>query len=120
MNTVTIWIANDTFERVIQKIVARSQALPESHNPFYNLSPKQAEEYIWKNIQKEVESYCSSPLANLNEGDRAFTFGAPLNDTVFMLTGCELPSHNLHTHTIEVYFNEGKSNSYTADFYALI
>ncbi|QHE95805.1 hypothetical protein LCG56_21100 [Pseudomonas cannabina pv. alisalensis] len=120
MKYVTVWIADDTFKRMIKKMVDRSQVLPSDYNPYYNLTPEQAKEYIWKNITNEVKSYCSSPFANLTERDHAFTFGPPLNDTIFMLTGCELPRHNLHIQQIQVDFNEGESNSYTADFYALI
>lgn len=121
MNEITVWINAATLERMTQKIFARSQKItPSTRNPYSGLTVDQSREFVWKNVKKEVTQHCSSPNANLNNLKLALIFGAPLDDTVFMLTGCEFPGDSVPHEKFSVEYNEGASKTFIVDFYAMV
>lgn len=121
MKEITVWIQPRTLEKIAQKIFAVSQNLPPSkRNPFYGLTLPACEALVWKNVQKEVSDYCLQKEANLNDLRLAFVFGAPLDDTVFMLTGCEFPGDTVPHQRFSVAHHEGLSETFTVDFYAYL
>ncbi len=121
MKEITIWINATTMESMAGKIYAHCQSLqlPPS-SPYDKLTQSDCHDIIWKNIQKEVTEHCSAPDANLNNLSLALVFGLPLNDTVFMLTGCNVPGQSVEQRSFFVQNHSGGSLTFTADFYALV
>lgn len=121
MKEITVWIQPRTLEKMANKILAVSQKLrPSKTNPFVGLTLPACEALVWKNVEKAVSDYCLLKHANLNDPRLAFTFGAPLDDTVFMMTGCEFPGDTVPHQRFSVAHHEGLSETFTVDFYAYL
>lgn len=120
MKTITVWIERKTHEEIAKVIVENVKTF--SNDDYKNLTLEDCKNIIFNNIEKAVSSYCTSMVkhnkpAELNDPYMAFSFGAPLGDAVFMLTGCRLPDGVPQVSFAIPDNYEGLSESFTVDFY---
>ncbi len=117
MPQMTVMCQRSTLASMLAKMEARAALVSKNH-PTYGMNQTQLEKVLWQSVEKAVATHCASlhtdPLRVF-----AFIVGAPLNDTVFMGTGCELqPQLPQHTFAIEHVPEDGVVMM--ADFYSLI
>lgn len=119
MQQVTLWMNTREMERMVDKIMGKLAELNVSeHLPCAGITRENCPDYILDRLKKEIESYGNQPAADLNNFNLAFVFGQPLNDTVFMLSGCYYPAASQPpTVVCDMQHNGGASESYTVDFY---
>jgi hypothetical protein len=102
---------------MLAKMEARAALISKRH-PVYGMNQAQLEKVLWQVIEKELTTHCSSPHTDpLNVF--AFIVGAPLNDTVFMCTGCELQPLLPH-HTFAVAHAPKDGVTMMVNFYSTI
>ncbi len=119
MQQIKLWINRLEMERMVDKIMERLAELNVTqYSPCAGITRENCPDYILDRLKKELESYGTQPAPDLNNLNLAFVFGLPLNDTVFMLTGCLYPAASEPPTVIcDMQHNAGASESYTVDFY---
>jgi len=119
MRQVKLWLNSQELDRMVDKIMGRlAEINPSEFSPVAGITRENCPEYILNKLKKEVEEYGLTPAADLNNMHLAFVFGLPLNDTVFMLTGCRYPEGAaVPTAICNMEHNAGASDSYAVDFY---
>ncbi|ENQ6875304.1 hypothetical protein ACEQMU_004777 [Salmonella enterica] len=119
MKVAKVWIDKRTIDAMVDKILTRLESLDsKASSPCAGITRENCPDYIFARVKEEIEAYGRRPDADLNDYDRAFVFGLPLNDTVFMLTGCAYPD-KVAPQAVECIMqqNAGTAESYTVDFY---
>lgn len=119
MQQVKLWMNSQELDRMVDKIMSRLAEIDVSKfSPCAGLTRENCPEYILNRLKQVMEEYGHKPAADLNNMHLAFTFGLPLNDTVFMLSGCLYPDYSAPATAIcNMEYNGGASDSYAVDFY---
>lgn len=122
MQQVKLWLDSIALDRMVDKIMGRLAEIDvRPSSPCSGITRKNCPEYILNRLKQEIENYGQKPAANLNDMHLAFIFGLPLNDTVFMLSGCLYPESSAPPTVIcDMEHNGGASDSYHVDFYHII
>lgn len=119
MQQVKLWLNSKELDRMVDKIMGKLAELDvKPSSPCSGIIRENCSEYILNRLKQEIEKYGLKPAADLNNMHLAFIFGLPLNDTVFMLSGCLYPESSAPPTVIcNMEHNGGASDSYAVDFY---
>ena len=119
MKTAKLWIGRREMDCLISKIMARMESIDiKPSSPCAGITRDNCETYVLAAVKKEIERYGQRPDADLQDVERAFIFGLPLNDTVFMLAGCAYPeAFSPPTVDCELMHDAGTAESYCVEFY---